>query len=70
LPIQYTAVAAAASQRPNVSRRSVAALDDTWRIEMKCAFRVPTATRCCSCSMIVKGLTTTSPVGHNCWCVR
>jgi len=47
-----------------VWRRSVAASDDTWRIEMKCAFQGPTATRCCSCSIIVKRLTITSPVGH------
>jgi len=31
-------------------RCSVAASDDTWRIEIKCAFPSPTATRCCSCS--------------------
>jgi len=31
------------------SGRSMAALDDTWRIEIKCAFPGPTATRCCSC---------------------
>ena len=35
---------------PHVPRRSsVAAWDDTWRREMKCAFPGPTATRCCSC---------------------
>jgi len=33
----------------NTGACSVAALDDTWRIEMKCAFPGPTATRCCSC---------------------
>ena len=27
----------------------VAESDDTWRIEIKCAFPGPTATRCCSC---------------------
>jgi len=32
------------------SGRSVAASNDTWRIEIKCAFPGPTATRCCSCS--------------------
>jgi len=31
-------------------RRSVTASDDTWRIEMKCAFPGPAATRWCSCS--------------------
>ena len=33
----------------HVPRRSVTASDDTWRIEMKCAFLGPTATRRCSC---------------------
>ena len=28
---------------------SAAALDDTWRIEMKCVLPGPTATRCCFC---------------------
>jgi len=31
-----------------VSRSSVAASDDTWRIDMKCTFSGRTATRCCS----------------------
>jgi len=32
-------------------------IDDTWRIEMKCAFPGPTATRCCSCCVrIVPGV--------------
>jgi len=33
---------------PHVPGRSVTASDDTWRIEMKCAFPGPTATHCCS----------------------
>ena len=33
----------------HVPRRSVTASDDTWRIETKCAFPGPTATRCCFC---------------------
>jgi len=35
---------------PHEPRLSVAASEDTWRTEMKCAFPGPTATRCCSCS--------------------
>jgi len=35
-------------QWPHLPRRSVAASDDNWRIEMKYAFPGPTATRCCS----------------------
>ena len=31
-----------------MQRRGVAASDDTWRIEMNCAFPGPTAMRCCS----------------------
>ena len=30
-------------------RHSVAALDDTWRIDTNCAFLGPTAMHCCSC---------------------
>jgi len=36
-------------QVPHVPRRNVTASDDTWRIEMNCAFPGPTATRCYSC---------------------
>jgi len=39
----------AMQQFPHVPRRSVAASDDTWQIEMKCAFPGPTASSCCSC---------------------
>jgi len=33
----------------HVPRRSVGTSDDTWQIEMNCAFPGPTATHCCSC---------------------
>jgi len=33
-------------------RRSVAASDDTWRIDMNCTFPGLTATRYCSCLFI------------------
>ena len=38
---------------PHVPGRSVTASDDTWRIEMKCAFPGATTTGCCSCFIIV-----------------
>jgi len=37
----------ATQQCPRVPRRIVAASDDTWRIEIKCAFPGPKATRSC-----------------------
>jgi len=43
-----TSSSAAIQQCRHLPCCSVAASDDTWRIEMKCAFLDPTAMRCCS----------------------
>jgi len=45
----HSSISHSSSSGPHVQRRSVDASDDTWRIEMKCAFPGSTVTRCCSC---------------------
>ena len=41
---------------PHVTRRRVVASDDTWRIDVNCAFPGSTATRCCSCFVTASNL--------------
>ena len=63
---------AAADGGLHVQRRSVAASDANWRIEVNYAFPSPTATRCCSCYyyflIIFYHLSANKVVFCNKWC--